>query len=104
MNTASTVVIPLGSDAPFSDMPMDEGVDTRALRPGDRLSIRTVNSVYELRLDDPGHGRGVAIGNGEFINDEARASLIGATLTGRGSMVKVGWVLLGLPRKALTEG
>lgn len=74
---------------------MDDGLDTRVLSPGARVSIRTLNSVYELRLDEPGRGRGVATGDGEFINEEARANLIGATLTGRGSMVKVGWVLLG---------
>ncbi len=69
---------------------MDDGVDTRALSPGDLVSIRTLNSVYNLRLDEPARGRGVATGDSEFINKEARASLIGATLTGRGSMVKVG--------------
>ena len=74
---------------------MDEGVDTRNLQPGDLVSIRTLNSVYNLRLDEPERGRGQAHGDGRFINDEANASLIGATLTGRGSMVKVGWVLLG---------
>ena len=74
---------------------MDDGVDTRVLSPGALVSIRTLNSVYNLRLDEPARGRGVASGDGEFINEEASASLIGATLTGRGSMVKVGWVLRG---------
>jgi hypothetical protein len=79
----------------FTDLPFEEGIDTRDLAPGDRISIRTLNSVYDLRLDEPARGRGVARGDGQFINQEARASIIGATLSGRGSMVKVGWVLLG---------
>lgn len=73
----------------------EEGVDTRSLSPGDLVSIRTLNSVYDLRLEEPARGLGVARGDGEYINEEAVASLIGATLSGRGSMVKVGWVLLG---------
>lgn len=95
MNTESTTNLqfPLGNT--FDDLPINDGVDTRCLRPGDLLSIRTVNSVYTMRLDEPVQGRGVATGDGEFINEESTASLIGATLTGRGSMVKVGWILLG---------
>lgn len=95
MDTISTTSLPVQIDQSFADLPIDDGVDTRNLRPGDLVSIQTVNSVYDLRLEEPLRGRGVARGNGEFINEESTASLIGATLTGRGSMVKVGWILLG---------
>ncbi len=95
MDTMPTIEMPPGSGSLLEGLPMDDGVDTRVLRPGDRVAIHTLNSVYRLRLDEPDRGRGVASGDGEFINEEARASIIGATLTGRGSMVKVGWVLLG---------
>ena len=95
MNTESTTSLPIPLGNTLDDLPIDDGVDTRCLRAGDLLSIRTMNSTYTLRLDEPIRGRGVATGSGEFINDEATASLIGATLTGRGSMVKVGWILLG---------
>lgn len=73
----------------------DDGIDTRALRQGDTLTVQTCNSVYTLRLDDPSWGHGVATGSGEFLNDPARARLVGATLSGSGSMVKLGWVLIG---------
>ena len=95
MNTVSTTTLPLQIGRAFDNLPIDDGVDTRALRPGDLISIHTLNSVYDLRLEEPARGRGVATGNGDFINEESTASLIGATLSGRGSMVKVGWVLLG---------
>lgn len=95
MNTLTTTTLPIHLGQSFEDPGMDDGVDTRALSPGDLVSIRTLNSVYNLRLDEPAQGRGVATGDSQFINKEARASLIGATLTGRGSMVKVGWVLRG---------
>jgi hypothetical protein len=95
MNTVSTTTLPLQIGQMFENLPIDDGVDTRNLNPGDMVSIHTLNSVYSLRLEEPARGRGFATGDGEFINEESTASLIGATLTGRGSMVKVGWVLLG---------
>ena len=95
MNTISTTSLPLQVGQTFENLSIDDGVDTRSLSPGDMISIRTLNSVYNMRLEEPTRGRGVATGDGEFINEESVASLIGATLTGRGSMVKVGWVLLG---------
>ena len=95
MDTISTTSLPIQIGQTFEDLPIDDGVDTRNLSPGDLVSIQTLNSVYDLRLEEPSRGRGMACGDGEFINEEATASLIGATLTGRGSMVKVGWVLLG---------
>jgi hypothetical protein len=95
MDTISTTGRALRVGQSLAQLPFEEGVDTRNLRPGDLISIRTVNSVYDLRLEEPAHGRGMARGDGQFITEEASASLIGATLSGRGSMVKVGWVLLG---------
>ncbi len=95
MNPHSTLSMPLDISRSFEDLPINDGVDTRSLRPGDLLSIHTLNSIYKLRLDEPARGKGFAVGDGQFINEESRASLIGATLTGRGSMVKVGWILLG---------
>jgi hypothetical protein len=95
MNTVSTTTSALRIGGALEDLPIDNGVDTRQLRPGDLISIRTLNSVYNLTLEEPARGRGVASGDGDFINEAASASLIGATLSGRGSMVKVGWVLMG---------
>ena len=95
MDPHSSISMPLDVSRSFEDLPINDGVDTRSLRPGDLLSIHTLNSIYKLRLDEPARCRGFAVGDGQFINEESRASLIGATLTGRGSMVKVGWILLG---------
>lgn len=95
MDTITTTARARRTGEGLDMLPIDEGVDTRDLAPGDLISIRTLNSVYNLRLEEPDRGLGVACGSGDFINQESCASLIGATLTGRGSMVKVGWVLLG---------
>ena len=72
-----------------------DGIDTRKLRRGDTLVIRTCNTYYTLRLEDPASGSGVAVSDGEFITSESDANLLGASLSGRGFMLKVGWVLLG---------
>jgi hypothetical protein len=72
-----------------------DGIDTRRLQAGDTLVIRTCNTFYTLRLADPARGSGVAVSDGRFITSESDASFLGATLSGSGSMVKVGWVLLG---------
>ena len=95
METQSTISLPAPGGEDFDLLPIADGVDTRCLRPGDLLSIRTLNSVYTLRFDEPARGRVMASGDGEFINEAAPAALIGSTLSGRGSMVKIGWVLLG---------
>lgn len=95
MNTETTISQPVLNGQLLEALELSDGVDTRALRPGDTVAIRTRNSIYTMRLDEPARGRGVASGDGDFINEESRASLVGATLTGRGSMVKVGWILLG---------
>ena len=83
MDTLSTTSLPIHLGQSFEDLPIDDGVDTRSLSPGDLVSIRTLNSVYKMRLDEPLRGRGVATGDGDFINEESTASLIGATLTGQ---------------------
>ena len=72
-----------------------EGIDTRNLRAGDTLVIRTCNTFYTLRLADPAKGSGRATSDGKFLTSASDASLLGATLSGRGTMVKLGWVLLG---------
>ena len=72
-----------------------DGVDTRALKPGDTLVVETCHSRYTLRLDDPQGGRALGLGSGSHLVEEAPVRLLGATLTGRGTVVKSGWVLLG---------
>ena len=70
------------------------GLDTRGLRTGDTLDIQTCYSRYTLRLADPSTGDGIAISDGQFITGESAVRLLGSTLSGRGTLVKLGWVFL----------
>lgn len=71
------------------------GVDTRTLKAGDTLDILTCYSRYTLRLAHPDRGTWIANSDGKFITSESEARLLGATLSGRGTLLKLGWVLLG---------
>ena len=81
-----------------------DGIDTRKLRAGDEILIRTCNTFYRLELADPTRGSGTATSDGKFITSASDASLLGATLSGTGTMVKMGWVLLGYPMVLFVPG
>src|SRR5262245_37162661 len=69
-----------------------DGVDIRALRPGTTVIVETHNSRYRfVILFEPSVV--VATGGGMFP-DHAIVGVVGAT--DGGSMVKVGWILVGL--------
>jgi hypothetical protein len=72
-----------------------DGLDVRCLRAGDTLVLQTCHSHYTLHMVDPSEGRARARGSGKFLEDESPVRLLGATLTGRGSMVRVGVVMAG---------
>lgn len=72
-----------------------DGLDTRRLRVGDMLVVDTCNTRYVLQISDPARGAASATSDGKYITDPAEVALVGATLSGRGTMVKSGWVLEG---------
>lgn len=77
------------------------GIDTRCLRSGDTVLVHTCNSTYILDLKHPAGGAAVASGDGAFIKRRSRVTVLGATLSGHGSLVKLGWLLIGF-RMVLT--
>lgn len=72
-----------------------DGIDVRLLRPGDSVEVRTAHSVYTVRLEDPDTGRGLGRGSGKYLEEERPVRLLGSSLSGRGTLVKCGWVLVG---------
>lgn len=72
-----------------------DGIDVRVLRAGDAVEVQTAHSVYTVRLSDPECGDGRARGSGKFLEEERPVRVIGSSLTGRGTLVKSGWVLVG---------
>lgn len=80
------------------------GVDVRQLQPGDTLVMRTRNTSYTLRLENPGRCVGRGTSDGKHVTDASSMSMLGATLSGRGTLVKVGWILLGFRMVLLIPG
>lgn len=72
-----------------------DGIDVRALRSGDTVLVHTCHSRYRLALCDPERGHVLATGDGAYLQQESSASVIGSSLSGRGTLVKSGWILVG---------
>lgn len=80
------------------------GIDTRDLGSGDLLRIRTRNSSYVLEIGDPDGGKGVLVSDNDSLSGPADCRIVGATLSGRGTMVKLGWVLFGYSAVMMVDG
>jgi hypothetical protein len=71
------------------------GIDVRTLEVGQTVLVRTHYTTYRLRMTDPRRGRATVEGDGSFLTEPTKASIIGATLSGRGSSVANGRILTG---------
>jgi hypothetical protein len=62
------------------------------LQKGDVLKIKTKNSLYEMKLIDPEKHRVMVTSDSEAapIKDPQPGSMLGSTLTGTGTMLKMG--------------
>jgi hypothetical protein len=70
------------------------GIDLRALSPGTSLAIATRNSSYRL-VKLGGRGGNALIQGGSFFARETEVRVAGSTAGG--SLLKIGWICLGLP-------
>jgi hypothetical protein len=95
MDTSLQIRVPEQDRSLLDDVEALDALDVRRLHPGDTLLLQTSHSEYRLRLVDPGRGKAWATGSGKFLNDESPVRLLGATLSGRGSMVRLGVVMPG---------
>lgn len=71
------------------------GLDVRSLEAGQIILVRTHYSTYTVRLTSPASGKAVVSGNGGFLADPTDVTIVGATLSGRGSSVAHGRILTG---------
>ncbi|NKB90472.1 MAG: hypothetical protein GKS06_19875 [Acidobacteria bacterium] len=71
------------------------GIDVRALHAGQILAVKTHYTTYRMQITDPQQGRAIVEGDGSFLTTPTDATIIGATLSGRGSSVANGRVLTG---------
>jgi len=69
------------------------GIDLRSLPPGTAVVVETENSRYRFVMLD-GNGRNALVEGGPYFPRAATARVEGSTLGG--SLLKVGWIGLGL--------
>src|SRR3989338_9964195 len=75
----------------------EESLDMRVLRKNDVVSLQTMNTLYTMLVMDPERGTVMVSSNGSHISDVPRAgSVMGTTLTGTGTMVKLRTIVLNL--------
>jgi len=83
----------------------EESLDMRNLRSGDVVSLQTFNTLYTMKVLDPERGTVMVSSNGSHISDVSRAgSVMGTTLTGTGTMVKIRTIILNLRLCLLVGG
>lgn len=68
-------------------------LDTKTLKPGTVVKVKTVNSEYELTFTDPIKGK-IHIRGGKRWQDGADLELNGSTWGG--SMIRLGWIGIGM--------
>lgn len=95
MDTSLEISLPGAERSLLDEVELLDALDVRRLHPGDTVLLETSHSEYRLELVDPGRGKARATGSGRFLNEESPVRLLGATLSGRGSMVRVGVVMPG---------
>lgn len=71
------------------------GVDMRSLKAGQTVLVRTHYTTYSMRLTSPAQAQAIVVGDGSFLTKPTKVTIVGATLSGRGSSVAHGRVLAG---------
>ena len=73
----------------------EESLSLESLRKDDVVSVYTRNTVYTMKVLDPKNGRVLINSNGKHVTKETNGTVIGTTLTGTGTMVKLNTIILG---------
>lgn len=81
-----------------------ESLDVSGLQKGDVVSVRTHNTLYTMRVVDPREGKVLVTSNGRHITQETEGFIMGTTLTGTGTMVKLRTIILGMRLCVLAHG
>jgi hypothetical protein len=87
------------------DSEKGSGICVEALLEGDVVSVKTLNSLYMLKIIDPKSGKAIVHGTGDFFSEPTKVSILGSSLSGTGNMIKTRWIIPGkLLILALAEG
>jgi len=72
-----------------------DGLDVRELSAGDELLVHTCYSTYRLLVEEASSGQVRATSDGKILTESVPCRFLGASLSGRGSMLRLGWALIG---------
>lgn len=73
----------------------DDGLFIQDLKAGDIVTIRTLRHMYVLKVLDPEGRKVEAMSNGTYFQGPTITYARGSSLTGTGTMVKIGWIAVG---------
>lgn len=73
----------------------EDGLFIQDLQIGDTVTIRTRNHMYVLKVLDPKERRVEATSDGQYFQKPTITYAHGSSLTGTGTMVKIGWIAIG---------
>jgi hypothetical protein len=82
----------------------EESLDLNSLRKDDVIFVQTRNTIYTMKVLDPKKGRVLVNSDGEHVTQETNGTVLGTTLTGTGTMVKLNTIILGLRLCVFIEG
>jgi hypothetical protein len=71
------------------------GLHVESLKVGQTLLIQTHYSTYSVSITNPRRAQGIATGDGSFLTEPTPVTIVGSSLSGRGSAVATGRVLTG---------
>ena len=67
----------------------------KSLKRGDVLEVQTKNTLYAMKVLNPETGEVLVNSNGSTVTKESKGIVTGTTLTGYGTMVKIGGITIG---------
>lgn len=73
----------------------EDGLFVQDLKAGDVVVIRTRNHMYVLKVFDPEERKVEATSNGQYFPEPTITYANGSSLTGTGTMIKMGWIAIG---------
>lgn len=74
---------------------LEDGIFVDKLKAGDLVEIHTKNHVYTMKIINPETKEVEATSNSPHITEPTRTFANGSSLTGTGTMVKLGWIAVG---------
>lgn len=82
----------------------EESLDIKSLRKDDVISLHTRDTIYTMQVVDPENGHVLVNSNGRHVTESTKGVVVGTTLTGTGTMIKLQTIILGLRLCLFVEG